>query len=286
MGLWAASLSQIDPTAFQSLHFGKQQGYDNQSSVQRMGAEMKIGRLKSCKSFICSPNSTLFRLCRLFYHCSSYVRESVLLQRDQESNYVLGSCSKSPRSVVQCSPNFILLWQGLCQLHWGKNKTNEDSFYSSLSFLWVFPVEFIISESVMRWTSWQVSLDDAFKCGRFETENMREKKITTGTHRGVVLNLQILFQFAVFSERIRGGGFSHGYPRMRAETSTSVWEAETLSDTLVLLIIESVYWVGWNAIIAVFVWCGESRQKCCQRQHTEIQEKLSAVVACSLGLRK
>lgn len=55
----AASLSQIDPTAFQSLHSGKQLGYNNQSSVRWMGAEMKIGRFKSCKSFICSPNSTV-----------------------------------------------------------------------------------------------------------------------------------------------------------------------------------------------------------------------------------
>lgn len=75
-----------------------------------MDAEMKIGRFKSCKSFICSPNSRLFHLCRLFYHRSSLygVRESVLLKRDQESNYVLGSCSKSPWSDAQSSLNFIL----------------------------------------------------------------------------------------------------------------------------------------------------------------------------------
>lgn len=30
-------------------------------------------------------------------------------------------------------------------------------------------------------------------------------------------------------------------------------------------------WVGWNAIITVFVWCSESRQKCCQRQRIEIR---------------
>lgn len=59
-------LSQIDPTvSFQSLQFGKQLCYNNQSSVRWMGAKMKIGGFKSCKSFICSPNGTVLHLCRL-----------------------------------------------------------------------------------------------------------------------------------------------------------------------------------------------------------------------------
>lgn len=107
-----------------------------------------------------------------------------------------------------------------------------------------FSPAFIINVSGMRRTFRWVSLDDAFKCGGSDTQDMRERKTTTGTRRGaVVLNLQSLFQFAVclfFLERIRRGGLSRGWRWMSAETSTSVWEAEALSDTLVLLIIESV----------------------------------------------
>lgn len=84
-----------------------------------------------------------------------------------------------------------------------KIKTDEDSFYSKLSFLWVFFVEFIISVSEMRWTFRQVSSDDTFKCGTFDSTDMRERKTTTSVHIGVVVfNLQSLFQFAGFSERI------------------------------------------------------------------------------------
>lgn len=40
-------------------------------------------------------------------------------------------------------------------------------------------------------------LDDALKCGRFDTKDMRDRKTTTGTGIGVVVfNLQSLFQFA------------------------------------------------------------------------------------------
>ncbi len=55
---------------------------------------------------------------------------------------------------------------------------------------------------------------------------------------------------------------------MSAETSTPVcdafWHTCIVNNRVCM-------WVEWNAIIAVFVWCHESRQKCCQRQHIEIR---------------
>lgn len=77
--------------------------------------------------------------------------------------------------------------------------------------------------------------------------------------------LQNSFQFAGFSKREYELFFMDGGEWVLRQALLS----ETLSHILVLLIIESV--CGWDAIIAVFVWCRESRQKCCQRQHIEIR---------------
>lgn len=72
-------------------------------------------------------------------------------------------------------------------------------------------------------------------------------KDVRGRRREVVFDLQSLFQCASFPERIRRGVF---FPmdggEWSAETSSSVRGAETLSDILELVIIESAR--GWEGI--------------------------------------
>lgn len=74
-----------------------------------------------------------------------------------------------------------------------------------------FSLTLIISVSETRWTVRRVSSDDAFKCGRFDTRDMREGKTNSGTRGGeAVFNLQSLFQFAGFSKEYIQEVFARG----------------------------------------------------------------------------
>lgn len=105
-------------------------GYNNQSSVRWM-AEMKIGGFKSCKSFICSPNSTLFHLCRLFYRRSSlwcpWIGPSAKRPRIQLCTREL--FQKSQKCCTVFSESCFAL-TGLWLLHWGKKSKTDEDFYS------------------------------------------------------------------------------------------------------------------------------------------------------------
>lgn len=108
------------------------------------------------------------------FHSVVSVNRSIC-KKDQESNYALGSCSKSPTSVAQFSPIFSFVLTGLVTTLLG-TIIKEKVLFLQLVVVLVFFLAFIISVDETWGMLWLVSSDDSFKVGRFNAQDTRKRK--------------------------------------------------------------------------------------------------------------